>query len=160
MVAFKHILVATDFGEPAERALDVALELARRFDAQLTLLHVVSFPAMAYVDDAYWSSEAWTGALQEANKRAKQMLDALAVKVKAQHPRSEAMLVSGHPSEQVVAAVTQRGVDLVVIGTHGRRGLPRMLLGSVAEKIIRTSPVPVLTVTASEAGAGKAPAPR
>jgi nucleotide-binding universal stress UspA family protein len=158
MTALKNILVPTDFGDQAERALELALELARHFEAQLTLLHVVSFPAMAYANDAYWPSEAFDRALEQVKLRAQQRLDALCARVKARHPRTEAVLLSGHPSDRVVEVAALRKADLVVMGTHGRRGLPRMLLGSVAEKVVRLCPVPVLIVPEAEDGAPAAPA--
>lgn len=140
---FKHILVATDFGEHAARAVDVALGLAEKFDAQLTLLHAHYIAPPAYDVGVAWPVEALAGAAQKA-------LDETLAKAKQRYPKCEATLEVGYPSDVVVRTAKQRGCDLIVIGTHGRRGVSRMVLGSVAEKVVRTAPVPVLTIPLDE----------
>jgi nucleotide-binding universal stress UspA family protein len=145
MTAFKHLLVPTDFGEAAGRALEMAMALASSSEARITLLHTCWIPPMAYAGlDAggmYWPTD-------ELAKAAKKELEAAIslAKTKQGNARIEPLLVSGSPWEQIITAAKERGVDLIVMGTHGRRGVAHALLGSVAEKVVRLSPVPVLTV--------------
>lgn len=141
MLAIKHILVPTDFSVPSDRALTTAVELARAFDAKLTLLHVWSIPNTGYAEALAWPVEAMEAAARRA------LDDALASTLKS-YAKADAVLREGNEWKQVLEVVDELGIDLVVMGTHGRRGLPRLVLGSVAEKVVRLSPAPVLTVAA------------
>jgi nucleotide-binding universal stress UspA family protein len=140
---FKHVLVATDFGEPAQHALERAIALAKQADGKVTLLHVfhIARPAYDVLVELPIAELAGKGrsALQTALAHAKQ-----------RYPRCESVFETGEPARRIVETAVQLGADLIVVGTHGRRGLPRMLLGSVAEKVVRTSPVPVLIVPQHE----------
>jgi nucleotide-binding universal stress UspA family protein len=136
----KHILVPTDFSEGSDRAEAVAAELASRFGAKITLLHAWPVPAPAPVAGVMsWPVDHIVGPAREALAREQTALADRQVE-------TEAVLLAGHPPDRILEAAKSRDVDLVVMATHGRRGLPRFLLGSVAEKVVRTSPVPVLTV--------------
>ena len=145
MTAFKHLLVPTDFGEASERALDLAIALAQPIEGQITLLHVSYIPPIAYAGfDAggrYWPTE-------ELAKAAKNELEGAVsmAKAKAGNARIEPLLAEGPPWERILQAAKERGADLIVMGTHGRKGLSHLFLGSVAEKVVRLSPIPVLTV--------------
>lgn len=141
MATFRRILVPTDFGEPSEQALHIALEMARGSGAELVLLHTCEIPTYAYVGIA--SSVDLLSPLAEL---AGQKLDELLKSLRTEFPGARSMLKVGVPWEQILAAISEVGADLVVMGTHGRRGVAHALLGSVAEKIVRLSPVPVLTV--------------
>lgn len=154
MVSFHHILAPVDFEPCSEHALDVAIDLASQFDARLTVLHVWDIPAAAYPGMVSVSPEIWA-TLAEA---AQQGLDRTMARVRERLPGAHGLLVRGQAAAEILTAVEGVKADLVVIGTHGRHGLPRMLLGSVAEKVVRTSPVPVLTVR-SPAGSPSTPAP-
>jgi nucleotide-binding universal stress UspA family protein len=140
---FKHILVPTDFGEPAQHALDVALEVAAKFDASVSLLHV--YPIVLPV--GYDLGFAWP--LDQIEKAARETLDAHFAKAKARYAKCDAILKPGTAAVEVISAADQTKADLIVMGTHGRRGVSRLMLGSVAERVLRTSPVPVLTVSAT-----------
>ncbi|HVY47358.1 MAG TPA: universal stress protein [Minicystis sp.] len=142
MEAFRHILVPTDFGPSSRLAVDYAVELAERYGATLTLLHVQPLPP-AYGDGIYWPYE-------QIAKEADAALRPAVAELKKRHADTHGLLASGVVWDQILALAKDRGVDLVVMGTHGRHGLPRAVLGSVAEKVVRLSPVPVLTVHASE----------
>jgi nucleotide-binding universal stress UspA family protein len=139
---FKHILVPSDFGEPAEHALEIASELAAKFGSKVSVLHVYQ----VFLPMPYWDGFAWP--VEEIALRARTMLDAYLAKAKQRHPGCEGILRPGVASDQIVTVAGESGVDLVVMGTHGRRGVPRLVLGSTAERVVRTSPVPVLTVSA------------
>jgi len=141
---FKHILLATDFGEPAQHALDVAIELGQKFASRLTILHV--YPMALPVP--YGSGFAWP-----AEQIAEGARDALAdhmIGARARYSGCESVLRPGIPSDEIDNFARESDVDLIVMGTQGRRGLPRFMLGSTAERVVRMSKVPVLTVSAKE----------
>jgi nucleotide-binding universal stress UspA family protein len=144
-MTLKHILVPTDFSEASDRAVAMALELARAFDARVTLLHVWSIPTLGY-------AEALTWPIDEMEQAAKKALDGALASTSKLYAKTEALLRQGIEWKQIVETAKERGCDLVVMGTHGRRGLPRLVLGSVAEKVVRLSPVPVVTVGSPERG--------
>lgn len=144
---YDHILVPTDGSDHAERAGDHAALLAGAFDATVHLLTVVDIEAAAGpfsaggVDDDY--IEQRTADQRAALADLEAELDG--------DVRAETAVVTGTPSEGILDYVRETAVDLVVMGTHGRSGLRRYLTGSVAERVLRQSPVPVLTVRATEA---------
>jgi nucleotide-binding universal stress UspA family protein len=141
---FKRILVPTDFGEPAEHALDVAIELAAKFGASITLLHVYQLVLpIAYDEGFIWPVE-------QVEKAARKTLDAHFAKAKTRYSDCEAMLKPGTAAVEIVSVANQLKADLIVMGTHGRRGISRLMLGSVADRVLRTAPVPVLTVSARD----------
>jgi nucleotide-binding universal stress UspA family protein len=143
MVPFKHILVPTDFEEPAIHALDFAVTLAAKFETKLTLFHAIWLPPspyLAHADRLYWPTDEM-GKEAEAAK-----LNVAVSNLKARYANCEGIMVTGEPCQAILEAVKKHGADLIVMGTHGRRALTRLLLGSVAEKIVRLSPVPVVTV--------------
>ena len=138
MPAFKHILVPTDFSPASEAAEDAALALARAFGARLSLLHVWSLPNMDYTDALSWPTDALEVAARKGLEKAHARVSQL-------HPNTEAVLRAGRPWKCILDEVKEGGVDLIVMATHGRTSWPRLVLGSVAEKIVRLSPVPVMT---------------
>ncbi len=140
-MTFKRILVATDFSESAERAIDIAVELAHKFDAGLTLVHSWEIP-YAY-GDAPYLTEDFVTTIQNA---AAAQLDSALVGLKQRVPSATSVLRCGFPGQEILSAAEQTHADLLVLGTHGRRGLSHALLGSVAEKVVRMAQVPVLTV--------------
>ncbi|MGZ3424049.1 MAG: universal stress protein [Polyangiales bacterium] len=144
MRVFEHILVATDFSESAHHALDAAVTLAKKIDAPLTVVHVWDAPGFVYANVAYIPAEALTAIVATAQK----LLDDTVAMVRKEHPRTEGMLRQGVAWREVLAAREAVSADLIVVGTHGRSGLGHLFLGSVAEHVVRTSPVPVLTVHA------------
>jgi nucleotide-binding universal stress UspA family protein len=142
MSPFKHILVPTDFGEPAQHALDMAVSLAEKFDAEITLMHAVWVPTSMYpYSDALYVApiDEWTGAARRA-------LDSAVADLRRRYPRSTGVVVTDDPAPAILAMAKKRHADLIVMGTHGRRGLSRVFLGSVAEKTVRLADIPVLTV--------------
>jgi nucleotide-binding universal stress UspA family protein len=139
---FKHILIPTDFGEPAAHALDVAVELAAKFDARISILHVYeATQPVPYGDGVVWP-------LHQIEIAARQMLDRLVDATRARGVACDGILKPGIPSDEITAAARDSGAELLVMGTHGRRGLSRFILGSTAERVVRTAPIPVLTISA------------
>ena len=143
MKTISRILVPTDFSEPSQRALEQAILLARTFGARLLLLHVWSMPYTAY-------SEGLTWPVDDMERAAQKALDEAHAKAKELYPQTDAILRQGGEWLQIIEAAAVHDVDLIVMGTHGRRGLPHLFMGSVAERVVRMSPVPVMTVGAGE----------
>jgi nucleotide-binding universal stress UspA family protein len=145
---FQHLLLATDGSEPAEAAASQAVELARLFDARMTLLTVVSVPAglsSPYIPHAALIDRETT---EERDEQARRYLDELAARL-AEDVEVDARVTLGyHPARGILDAIDQLGCDLVALGTHRRTRLARIVLGSVADKIVRASPVPVLVAHA------------
>jgi nucleotide-binding universal stress UspA family protein len=153
MSPFKHILVPTDFGEASERAVDVALGLASKLGeattkVTVTLLHAAWMPPAYYA--MYAEGLAWP--TNELEGQAKKELDKAVEKAKERCADPNVQIVGsfavGEPVERILEATNggRGSIDLIVMGTHGRRGVSRVFLGSVAEKVVRLSPVPVMTV--------------
>lgn len=144
-MSFEHLLVATDFSECSQRALDLALEIAAKFNSKLTLVHSWEAPSYTYAGGEYVTVDLVTPIEQAAVA----LLEKATVDLKKRMPAAETLLRSGVAWEEILAAATQVHADLIVVGTHGRRGLSHALLGSVAEKVVRLSTVPVLTAHGS-----------
>lgn len=144
---FTTIIVPTDFSYASDAALGYARMLAARFGASLHLLHVVDEPGS-------WS-EVYA-AIPEIQLRlsadAARRLEAMAACLPPPLHATSAV-VCGAPVPSIVKAAESRGADLIVMGTHGRRGMGHLLLGSVAERVVRLAPCPVLTVREARAGA-------
>jgi len=145
-MTFKHIVVATDFSDCSARALDFGIELAAQFDAQLTLVHAWEIPSTGYSAALYSPGDLLTPIEQAAATQLNAALESLRERL----PRAKSVLRAGVAWEEIVAAAADVHADLIVVGTHGRRGVSRALLGSVAERVVRLSPVPVLTVRGTE----------
>jgi nucleotide-binding universal stress UspA family protein len=164
-MAFTHVLVPTDFSDPASRALRYAAEEAALHRAKVTLLHVL--PTHAGTDvyhvggapettrhtgyDPLAGARVGGPPFSEPTVVRRDPGEAALSRLRDLVPdtRREAWAVetaSGPPADTIVRIAEERGVDLIVMGTHGRTGLQHMLLGSVAEKVVRTAPCPVLTV--------------
>lgn len=137
----KHILVPTDFSNHADDALDYAIELAQRLQARLTLLHIIDTAPLGVVEGAamlppaYWQ-ELETGIEQSMEASLKRLDDA--------GLPGETTIVHGVPFQSIIDTAQDKGVDLIIMGTHGRTGLTHALMGSVAEKVVRLAPCPVL----------------
>jgi nucleotide-binding universal stress UspA family protein len=139
---FKRILVPTDFSACADEALAVAVDLAKKFDARLILAHACESPSTAYMGMMATPLDLVTPVREAAKDALAQSFELL----KRKYQDCESALLFGNAPLELLRAIDSTGADLVVLGTHGRTGLTHLLLGSVAEKIVRTSPVPVLTV--------------
>ena len=150
MIALKHILVATDFGEPAMAALRYGRELARRFQASLHVLHVVDDLAAHPVPGPGMPVDL--GELQTTLEQ-----DALAnLQAQVSEPDRAALqahldiAISAWPGQAILAYARDFKIDLIIVGTHGRKGLTTLFLGSVAQQVARGATCPVLTVRAHE----------
>jgi len=139
----KKILVPTDFSLHAERALDYALELADKLEAEVQVLHAYQVPLLSVPDAPWVVSADVVATIETATKAA---LNALIAERQKPSARLTAHLKMGDPRNMIDTAVSELGSDMICMGTHGRRGITRMLLGSVAEYVVRTSTIPVLTI--------------
>ena len=139
---FTRVLVATDFSECAGRAVERAVDVARRYDAKLHVVHVWQIPILTGGALAELSID-WMTPIEEA---ARAQLDELVTGLRAAKVDVESTLAGGVAWDEILALVDHAKADLVVVGTHGRTGLRRALMGSIAERVVRLSPVPVLTI--------------
>jgi len=143
---FQHVLVATDFGSSSQRAVHVAAELAKRLMARFTVLHVIHESLPVYAMEAPLAMAMDSPETRE--RSAKLELDSFLESLANAGAPCAGVVRFGEPAQEIVACAEEAGCDVIVVGTHGRRGLTRWLLGSVAEKLVRSSHVPVLTVRA------------
>jgi universal stress protein A len=145
MTRITRILVPTDFSATADAALDTAYVLAERFGASLELLHVLDDPFVAdgMAVEAYISEgpALRTAMLQEARERLRHRASP-----REGIPEIKTEVLFGHGARTIAEYAADRGVDLIAMGTHGRTGFAHLMLGSVAEQLVRTAPCPVLTV--------------
>jgi len=145
MIPIQRILVPTDFSEPAASALKWATTLAKDLGGQLFLLHVVPEP-YAYPWGTELSTLPLNDILAQSEKAAEERLQQLAAETGLATDRVVTRTVVGTPVDQILGLINDERIDLVVLGTHGRGMVGHLLLGSVAERMVRRSPVPVLTV--------------
>jgi nucleotide-binding universal stress UspA family protein len=147
MIALKNILVPSDFSECSAAALRYGLELARVFDARVHLIHVVQDP---YTQP--WAAEAFPVAIgdllqQWQEESAKRLAESVP---EADRHRVTSLCMVAQPVGEILRYATANDIDLIVMGTHGRGAMAHMLLGSVAERVVRRAPCPVLTVHQGE----------
>jgi nucleotide-binding universal stress UspA family protein len=148
MIALKTILVATDFSFEAESALTYGRTLARTFDATLHLLHVADNIYLRLGADTFIPPPELQADLEEAARR---KLNALSIdNDPLPLPTHPVVVVSSSPALAITEYARKVNADLIVMGTHGRGAFAHLLMGSVAERVVRTAPCPVLTVRSPE----------
>ena len=141
---FYRIVVPTDFSDCAEEAWGLAQRMAGALDAELLLTHVlVETPLYS---EGPFTMEKTRQVFGAARRWATETLEVWAAKARGAALRVRVVLRTGVPHEEIVALATDEKADLVVIGTHGRGGINRALLGSVTDRVVRLAPCPVLTV--------------
>jgi len=148
MNSAKSILVATDFSDVSNHAAAYAVDLARQLGARVTFLHVYEIPAYSYFDGAMLATSELTASLSIAADGA---MATLLNEQKASGVLVDGIVRVGSPTDEVQRVAEEIKADLIVVGTHGRRGLARAFLGSVAEVVVRTSTRPVVVVPAPHA---------
>jgi nucleotide-binding universal stress UspA family protein len=147
------ILHPTDFSECATQAEAVAIDLARKLDAELVLVQVLvetplyseGFISRRQVQTVYDAQRKWS----------EETLEARAAKLRQSGIKTSWRVQMGAPHEEIVRTAEEEHAGMIVMGTHGRSGLNRALLGSVAERVIRLAPCPVLTVRQAKSGGGQ-----
>jgi universal stress protein A len=146
MARFKRILHPSDFSRASKGAFARAVQLAKDNRAELLVTHVLAMPLPAMAGDGYISPTLYAELESSSRAAAKRELDKLVTQAKKGGARARGMLLEGTPFERISRAARATRSDLIVIGTHGRTGLARLFLGSVASRVLATAPCPVLTV--------------
>lgn len=145
MTRIRRILCASDFSKTSGKALISAIVLAKANRARLTILHA-HVPIVPLVPEQYIEASTWDRVDTETRRWAERQVEKLAEKARKRGVRASAMMVTGDPAQQIVRMARSKRADLIVVGTHGRRGFSKFFLGSVAERVIATAPCPVMTV--------------
>jgi len=143
----RPILHATDFSPASRPAFAKALDMARRERAPLLIAHVLSPPTPMMTGEGYVTPSIWDEITQGYRRTAQKQLDALLSRAKRAGVRARGLLLEGTPAADVIVrAAKARHAGTIVLGTHGRSGVARMLLGSVAARVVASAPCPVMTV--------------
>ena len=141
MIQFERILYPTDFSESAENALQYVISLSKKYGSKIHVLHVVE--PFTYTSDF---GIDYSAQYREMEVTAKRLIEEIVTSLKKSSLDAEGAVLSGEPFVEIIRYARQENADLIVMATHGRTGIEHMLLGSVAEKVVRKSPCPVLTI--------------
>jgi nucleotide-binding universal stress UspA family protein len=142
---FEHLLVPVDGSEPSESAVDVAVAIAQQSGGEIIFCSVVNDAGIiAEVSEVPYADP--TPAIDALTEAARDSLAAAAARAAAAHVASKTELVEGDPVSQIVRLADEGGADVIVMGSHGRRGLERLFLGSTTEGVLRSCTVPVLVI--------------
>jgi nucleotide-binding universal stress UspA family protein len=145
LAGLKRILHATDFSKASARALQEAVKLAKENSARLLVVHVIE-PTPYVAGGEFGGAEIYMK-LEDATKRnAQSSMSKLMQRLKKLQIKAESLLLRGAAHEQIVKAAKSKKADMIVIGTHGRTGLSKLFLGSVAGKVVSLATCPVMTV--------------
>lgn len=139
---YKKILIATDGSEYTKNAIDYGIDLAKSTGAKLFVIYVVDTAAFASIP----MDAAWESMYELLNQEGNQAIKYVVEKAEAEGLEIEGKLIEGHPADEIIKSSESNSVSLIVMGTLGKSGLDRFLLGSVAEKVVRNSKIPVLVV--------------
>lgn len=144
MKQFTRILIAIDFSENSECAFDYALTLATQFNAELTIIHIINEPVD--LRGFYVPHISFEQLEKEIEESAVKMMETFCSSRLGSFTNYKTEIVTGIPSDEITAAAARIDASLIVLGTHGRTGLDRILFGSTAERVVRTAGCPVLTI--------------
>ncbi|HSF30254.1 MAG TPA: universal stress protein [Candidatus Tectomicrobia bacterium] len=145
---FRHILAPTDFSEYSEKAVASALELAKKFGAKLSILHVIELPP--YPIEGYVPPSLSTTFLDDLERQATQDLAQLVPDAEAGNVEVVRMVAVGTPYRKIIETAESEHVDLIVMATAGRTGFSHLVMGSIAERVVRAASCPVLTIRPRE----------
>jgi nucleotide-binding universal stress UspA family protein len=149
MKLFHRILMATDFTPASEPALKEAIEMAKGNGTELLIAHAYHPPDLVLTQSvAAGVYEEWD---QNLRAETEEKLQPLLGKARLEGVKAQGLVLSGAPYEAIAEAAKENDADLIVMGTHGRKGVSRFFVGSVASRVISTAPCPVMTVRAAEA---------
>jgi universal stress protein A len=151
MLPFRKILCPTDFSEPSFEALKCAKELALHFEAELILAHAIPhLPTLASAQMGVPMGAPYRVNLDDYMRQlegeARETLDSVVRDRIPVEVRSRVVVFNGDPAAEIVKCARNEQADVVVMATHGRSGLERLFMGSVAERVVRLAPCPVLTI--------------
>jgi universal stress protein A len=145
LARISRILHATDFSKASARALNEAINLAKQNRAELLVVHVIE-PTPYVAGDELGSAEIYTKLEETARQDAEASMSKLLKRLKKSNLKARGLLLMGSADDQIVNAAKSKKANMIVIGTHGRTGLSKLLMGSVAGKVISLATCPVLTV--------------
>ncbi|TMA96218.1 MAG: universal stress protein [Deltaproteobacteria bacterium] len=145
MARIRRILHATDFSKASARALNEAIKLAKQNRAEILIVHIIE-PTPYVAGDELGSAEIYTKLEDMAKRDAEASMSKLLRRLKKSNIKARGLLLMGSPHDQIVKAAKSKKVDMIVIGTHGRTGLSKLFMGSVAGKVIALATCPVVTV--------------
>jgi nucleotide-binding universal stress UspA family protein len=138
------ILLPIDFSEAAIKILQYAIFVAEKFNAKIFIIYVMEYPyTLSGLAPSRLDNEYEEQMLRFAEKRMTSFLEEHRGLIPLSY---ESSILSGHPAEKIINYAEMEGVDLIIIGTHGHKGLEKMLFGSVAEKVVKLAPCPVMTI--------------
>lgn len=143
---YDHILLPTDGSDKMTTVVDHAVSLAETHDAELHALYVVNTASLSDLP----MDSSWEGISQALKREGEHALSQ--VQERASDVELTTQMVDGSPAREIIQYATEADCDIIVMGTHGRSGFDRLLLGSVAERVVRSSEVPVLTIRVSDDG--------
>ena len=144
MVEIKRILYPIDFSECSYRVLPYVLTMAEKCGAEVYLLYVAR--DLRYFGGFHVPNTSISGFVEEVTEAAEKMMDKVCTEDLQPCPKFQRKVVVGDPGEEIVRAVEDEQIDLVIMGTHGRKGLDRTLFGSVAEHVVKNAAAPVLSI--------------
>jgi len=143
----KTILVPTDFSESSDRALEKAVDIAEKYNAKVILLHVIDEKVQQCAADYCLKDEDVGKLEEETTRRSTQRLVDEATALKgSRHVEIDYDLKTGTPAEVILSEQLRTGTDLIIIGTHGKKGIMKHLIGSVTDKVVRAAKSPVMVV--------------
>ena len=145
---FRHILAPTDFSEYSKQAVASALELAKKFGAKLSILHVVELPP--YPVEGYVPPSLTPTFLEDLERQASQELAQVVPEAESAGVEVARLVAVGSPYRKIIDMAEAEQVDLIVMATAGRTGFSRLVMGSIAERVVRTASCPVLTTRPRE----------
>jgi nucleotide-binding universal stress UspA family protein len=142
----RRILYATDYSKASGRARQKAVEFAKDYDAELWVVHVIA-PTTAYLtEQEYGGAELYMKLEESAKQQAESSMKRIMATLEKAKIKAKSLLLRGSPHDQIVNAAKSKKADMIVIGTHGRTGLSKLFMGSVAGRVVSTATCPVLTV--------------
>jgi nucleotide-binding universal stress UspA family protein len=154
VMQFRHILAPTDFSEYSKQAVESALEWAKKFGAKLSILHVIELPAYPawnpYPIEGYVPPNLTATFLEDLEHRASQELAQVVPKAESAGVEVARLVAVGSPYRKIIDMAEAEQVDLIVMATAGRTGFSRLVMGSTAERVVRTASCPVLTIRPQE----------
>ena len=146
MAGIKKILYATDYSKASARALEEAVKLAKQNRAELLVVHVIEPAPFVAGEEEFGSGEMYVKLEDLAKKEAQASMSKLLARLKKTKVKAQGLLFKGSVQDQIVKVAKSKKVDMIVIGTHGRTGLSKLIMGSVAGKVVSSANCPVLTV--------------
>jgi nucleotide-binding universal stress UspA family protein len=144
MTEIGKILVPYDLSDDLSKILPYVRSVARAYDSEICLLHVVQ--DLRKWGKAYVPHASMDKFQEEAEKEAEKKMDRICEEQLTDFGAVQKKVVSGNPAKEILRMVESEDVDLLIMGTHGRKGLEQMIIGSVAEKVLKQCPVPVMTI--------------